>query len=193
MSELTITDDGSSESKRRASKEIVSKCTAANPNRRKSTFFKLAQSSQQGIHVRRMTRALLGQTLDTPDEQQESKPKVRLENTYKMKPDEGFFSFRVRKEITTLLQEHLDNVTYDPVVCSRLCCELSVAIKNKVKSMNFPRHKIICNVCIGQQTEHGVQIASRCLWDATTDSHACVTYKNNSLVAIGLVHGIFFE
>ncbi|XP_033740583.1 tctex1 domain-containing protein 2-like [Pecten maximus] len=193
MSEVTITDDASSDSKRRTSREVVSKLTAPNASRRKSSFFKLAQSSQQGIHIRRMTKALLGQNLETPDEQQDSKSKVRLENTFKMKPDENFLPFKIRNEISLVLQEHLDNVTYDPMVCARLCCELSVAIKNKVKSLNTPRHKVICNVCISQHTEHGIQFASRCLWDASTDSHACVTYKNNSLVAVGLVHGIFFE
>ncbi|XP_069134449.1 dynein light chain Tctex-type 5-like isoform X2 [Argopecten irradians] len=189
MSEVTITDDGaSSDSKRRTSKFLV-----PNGSRRKSSFFKLAQSSQQGIHIRRMTKAFVGHTLETPEEQPESKPKIRFENTYKMKPDENFLPFKTRNEISAVLHEYLDNVTYDPMVCARLCCDISVAIKNKVKSMNTPRHKVICNVCISQHTEHGIQFASRCLWDATTDSHACVTYKNSSLVAIGLVHGIFFE
>ncbi|XP_060070463.1 dynein light chain Tctex-type 5-B-like [Ylistrum balloti] len=193
MSEVTITDDASSDSKRRTSRETMSKLMTPNPNRRKSSFLKLAQSSQQGIHIRRMTKALLGPTHETLEEPPESKPKIRLENTYKMKPDDCFMPFKIRNEISAILHEYLANVTYDPIVCARLCCEISVAIKNKVKSMNTPRHKVICNVFISQQTESGIQVASRCLWDASNDSHACVTYKNSSLVAIGLVHGIFYE
>lgn len=166
----------------------MSKMFAQNASRRKSTFLKLAQSTQHGIHARRM----MGQH---GDEEQDAKPKVRLENTYKMKPDDGkaFFAHRIRTEIFSVLEEYLHDVTYDATYCAHLCCELSLAIKNRVKQLNTPRHKIICNVFISQSSEQGMEVASRCLWDPSADSHACVTYQNNTLVAVGLVHGIFFE
>jgi hypothetical protein len=59
--------------------------------------------------------------------------------------------------------------------------------------MDFPRYKIISNVIIGQCKDQGLETASRAVWDAKNDNFSYVVYKNTSLFAIGLVHGVYFE
>lgn len=139
-----------------------------------------------------MTRAGLS---DLAEEKQDDKPKVRLENTYKMNPDDGteFSSCRVQREVYKTLENYLGDIAYDPERCSKLCLDLSVLVKNRVKALGFPRYKILSNVIIGQCKEQGIQTASRCVWDDKNDTFAYAVYKNASLFAIGIVHGVYYE
>ncbi|XP_061164280.1 F-box only protein 8-like [Saccostrea echinata] len=154
--------------------------------RRKSI---MKMSGTTALAGRRLTKALL----DLPEEQNSiaCKPKVRMENTYKMTPDEDstFVPWKVRNAVKEILGEQLSSVSYDNKTASKLCCDLAQLIRNKVRNMEFPRYKIICNVIIGQCSEQGLEVASRCLWDAKTDNYSCIEYKNHSLFAIAMVHG----
>ncbi|KAK3099401.1 hypothetical protein FSP39_003834 [Pinctada imbricata] len=160
--------------------------------RRKSTFKQVTMAAGS-MNARRLTKAII----DLPEEKDSStpKPKVRLENTYKMKPDEEtvFSSCKVETEVDKLLHDHLDDVTYDSKLCGNLCRDLSQHIRNKIKNMDFPRYKIICNVFIGQCMDQGLEVASRCLWDDKVDNCASVSYKNKSIFCIALIHGAFLE
>jgi hypothetical protein len=44
--------------------------------------------------------------------------------------------------------------------------------------MNIPRYKIIVQGTIGQLRDQGIRIASRCLWDVSTDNYTSVSYTN---------------
>ena len=48
-------------------------------------------------------------------------------------------------------------------------------------------------VTLGQQTQQGVQVASRSLWDPAVDSHASITYDNKSVFAVAQCYGVYFE
>ena len=61
----------------------------------------------------------------------------------------------------------------------------------QICSMGYSRHKIICNVILGQMQDQGVKMSSRCLWDPDTDDWASVQFQNDSLFAIATVHGIY--
>jgi hypothetical protein len=162
------------------------------PGGRRKSVMKLSGIS--ALPGRRLTKALL----DLPEEQNSlaaAKPKIRMENTYKMAPDEDstFLPWKVQNTVKDIFQEQLKGVSYDDKTASKLCCDLAQIIRNKVRNMEFPRYKIICNVIIGQCSEQGLEVASRCLWDSKSDNYACIEYKNHSLFAIAMVHGIFFE
>lgn len=158
---------------------------------RRKSIMKL--SGTTALAGRRLTKALL----DLPEEHNSvaTKPKVRMENTYKMVPDEetAFMPWKVRTAVQDIFKEQLDGVSYDNKTTSKLCCDLAQMIRNRVRNMDFPRYKIICNVIVGQCSEQGLEVASRCLWDAKYDNYTCIEYKNHSLFAIAMVHGIFFE
>lgn len=49
-----------------------------------------------------------------------------------------------------------------------------------VENMNIPRYKIIVQSTIGQLRDQGIRIASRCLWDVSTDNYTSVSYTNVS-------------
>lgn len=147
-------------------------------------------SISTNVSNRKITKtAIAPEIVDEPDKAK------RLENTYKMKPDEQtvFAPSKVKNEILSVLQEVLQGKEYDAEECANLCCELSVMIKNKVKNLNFLRYKIISNVYIAPYADQGLKTASRCVWDDKTDSYACASFSNKSLVAIATVHGVFME
>ena len=125
----------------------------------------------------------------------EAKPKPKLENTYKATPDEGheFRPVVVRNAIQTILSNQLKDVKYSPKEIKALTSELSLLIQRKVKGLGFDRHKLICNVVIGQRTDQGVQMASRCLWDPVNDNWASVEFVNDTVFAIATVHGVYFD
>lgn len=123
------------------------------------------------------------------------KPHVRKENTYRMKPCEGrvFSVSKVHKAVTALFEEELDGVVYDYNYSSKLLCDISEKVKDRVKDLHFARYKIAVNVLIGQTAEQGMEVASRSVWDSNTDNSVCVTYQNKSLFVIALIFGIYFE
>merc|ERR1712216_546231 len=99
-----------------------------------------------------------------------------LENTYIMKPQEHekFRANEVIKTVKALLDERLKGKKYDSNESAQLSKELCTEIKEKVKEIGAPRHKLVVQ---GQ----GVRIASRCLWDVETDNHASAYYTNPHL------------
>uniref|UniRef100_UPI00398EC6D6 dynein light chain Tctex-type 5 n=1 Tax=Pristiophorus japonicus TaxID=55135 RepID=UPI00398EC6D6 len=120
---------------------------------------------------------------------------VRCENTYKAQPDEGckFDAYKVQKVLEGTLSSYLANNTYNPVTCVQLVQSLTDHIRLKVKDINAPRYKLVCNVVLGQLNNQGIQIVSRYLWDASTDNYATATFKNSSLFAVATVYGLYFE
>ncbi|XP_041378358.1 dynein light chain Tctex-type 5-like [Gigantopelta aegis] len=120
---------------------------------------------------------------------------VKLENTYKTKPDDGkhFSPEKVERCLRNLLEAKLDNAKYSPERCRYMITDLSTIIKSRVKAMDFPRYKIVCHVIIMENLGQGTKVASRCLWDTTADSFATCTYRNDSLVVVANVYAVYFE
>jgi hypothetical protein len=58
----------------------------------------------------------------------QGKPKIRMENTYKLDPDEDtlFRSKRVEDTVNKLLEKELCNEKYNESRCKSLACDLSV-------------------------------------------------------------------
>lgn len=126
---------------------------------------------------------------------QPQKPVVRLENTYRLEPVSGteFSPEKVENVIRDVLDSRLNAVTYHPARSKTLATDLSTVIKGRVKMLDFKRYKIVCNVIVMENKDQGVQVASRCIWNSSTDNFATYTYRNSSVIAIAYVHGAYFE
>lgn len=125
----------------------------------------------------------------------DKKPKVKLENTYRLEPEENkkFTSSKTQQAIQDVLECHLKDVRYTPIEAGPLTLDLCAMIKNRVKDLGFDRYKIIVDVVLGQRNDQGLEAASRCIWNTSTDSYASFVYQNESLFAAGTVFGIYFE
>ena len=97
------------------------------------------------------------------------------------------------KIIKSVLEENLDNSSYDSEVCRFKARVFADVIKERVKKLFLPRYKFICIVHMGQLGQQTMRVASRCSWDTRVDDFAEYSYRNSSLWALGLVYAIYFE
>ncbi|NWW44315.1 TC1D4 protein, partial [Pedionomus torquatus] len=121
--------------------------------------------------------------------------KTRLENTYRMGPDEGckFNAGQVQRVLEVALAGALRTTVYSPQGSAPLAQSLAELLRSQAKEVVPPRYKLVCHVLLGQQGQQSLLVASRALWDPESDSFACVTFSNASLFAVATVHGVYFE
>lgn len=121
--------------------------------------------------------------------------KTRLENTYRMGPDEGckFNAGRVQRVLEGALASALGTTVYSPQGSALLAQSLAELLQNQVKEVVPPRYKLVCHVLVGQQGQQSLLVASRALWDPESDSFASANFSNASLFAVVTVHGVYFE
>lgn len=55
----------------------------------------------------------------------------------------------------------------------------------------MPRYKLMVQVLLAENKGSGLRVASRCLWDANTDSSAEVTYITDNLICCVIVFGVY--
>ncbi|OWF54446.1 tctex1 domain-containing protein 1-like [Mizuhopecten yessoensis] len=121
---------------------------------------------------------------------------IKLENTYKLKPDFIFYETPVKQIITDVIEAQMTLKTYDPGSMSKLCVLASDMIKEKVKQqMTLPRYKIVSSVMVGERGEHDASmlVSSRCLWDQRYDNHVSVTVHKSGYYVIGMVFAVYAE
>ena len=104
-----------------------------------------------------------------------------------------FCTYKVEYIMKDIFERKLKHVRYDPATCSRLSHDLCTMIKDKTKTMEFERYKLVVQVILGQDTEDSVQVASRCLWDQDSDNFAAATFRNSNLYAVGIVYGMHLD
>ena len=87
----------------------------------------------------------------------------------------------------------LQGVVYDPKRSNVLARSLSETIRNKLKTMKFPRYKFVCLVTIVDKSQAGLIMGSRCLWDERSDNFATVEVSNSTVMAVATVYAIHLE
>uniref|UniRef100_A0A7S1A2R8 Uncharacterized protein n=1 Tax=Noctiluca scintillans TaxID=2966 RepID=A0A7S1A2R8_NOCSC len=117
------------------------------------------------------------------------------ENTYIMEPkdEEKFMPSKVAATIERVMNEYLRDKEYAVEDAKIWTLELSNDIKAAVKELPIPRYKIIVQVVISEQASQGIRIASKSLWDTTADNWASYTFENQTIMAVGLVFGSYYE
>lgn len=66
-------------------------------------------------------------------------------------------------------------------------------IRACIKDLLIPRYKIVVLVHIGQLSGQSMQVSSRCLWDASSDTSASYVIKNSSLFGLASVYAVYYE
>ncbi|XP_009511575.2 dynein light chain Tctex-type 4 [Phalacrocorax carbo] len=121
--------------------------------------------------------------------------KTRLENTYRMQPDEGckFDAEQVQRVLEGALAGALRTTVYSPQGSAPLAQSLAELLRSRAKEVVPPRYKLVCLVLLSQRGQQSLLVASRALWDPESDSFASATFSNASLFAVATVHGVYFE
>ena len=116
----------------------------------------------------------------------------RLENTYRLEPKATFPEGKIRQLITETLGT-LKSHTYDPMHSPFQAKLLSSRLLDQVKQIHIDRYKLVCLVTIASKANQGMEIASRCLWNAEFDTFVSVKFEGNQFFAIATVYGIYYE
>ncbi|KAJ8301889.1 hypothetical protein KUTeg_020876 [Tegillarca granosa] len=158
--------------------------------RRRSTFKGLATTIKSIVNMKFLVSGSYSLNLTQP-----TKPFVKMENTYRMDPDssKAINSDQLYRVISETLEKRLKNEKYDAKSCGSLTCDLSTLIKQKVKRIEKPRYKYVCQVIAGQRCNQGMQVGSRCVWKPDTDTFQQVAYSNNDLFVVVTVFAVYFE
>jgi hypothetical protein len=130
---------------------------------------------------------------------------VVFENTYRLKPLVKFAAGEVTRLINAALHRNLEKVKYDHEKLPELIAKISNELLAEIKSilllieLNYERYKIVVQIEIGEHKGQGVKVASRCIWDTTTDTWASGNFRNvflinkGTLFAVCMVFGCYFE
>ena len=123
------------------------------------------------------------------------KPMLQLQNTFRTQPEAGqtFNEKEIRDVCERVLHELLDGMSYNHQSAPNLTRTISNTVKDKVKMLNMPRYKFIVSTVIGEQAGQSVKSASRCLWNAATDSWTSARYESATLFAMVSVHGVYLD
>ena len=121
--------------------------------------------------------------------------------TFIMKPamDEIFYPSQVKKIAEQVILEALESKKgeapkeYDEEETQGWVKDIADKIKAGVKTLAIPRYKVVVQVTIGSQSNQGVRIASRCLWNVTTDNYASYSYTNSQMWCNAMVFGVYTE
>ncbi|CAM9155216.1 unnamed protein product [Phaeothamnion confervicola] len=115
--------------------------------------------------------------------------------TYIMAPeeDERFYPSHVRAIADKLVRSELEGKVYDEEEAKEWCLNIADAIREGLRQLNMPRFKIVVQVNIGQALDQGVRVASRCLWNTSTDNYASSSFRNQSVWCSAMVFGVYTE
>ena len=144
------------------------------------------------LHMRRGTMRVDGSL----SEESGAFQQIQVENSYKLEPekDTKFKVSEVETTIRSVLELHLNNEkTYRSEAMKRHATNLATVIKQEVKDLGYERYKLVCHVIIGESRGQGFEAVSRSIWDQKVDNYACASFQNNTLFALGMVHGTYFE
>ncbi|KAG7385187.1 Tctex1 domain-containing protein 2 [Phytophthora boehmeriae] len=94
---------------------------------------------------------------------------------------------KMKQLIGQVLQEKLDNASYQSDRAAALTKEIADTVKMRLKG----QFKYVVQVVIGEQRGEGVRMGCRCFWDAETDCYASETFSNDSLFCVATAYSVF--
>ncbi|KAL0278913.1 UNVERIFIED_CONTAM: hypothetical protein PYX00_000591 [Menopon gallinae] len=112
-------------------------------------------------------------------------------NTYRLESRNPFNSSAVYNILKDIITLECRGLVYDPNRCAALVTTLSAKIRNKIKSLQFERYRLVVFVEIGEKKLQGLQLVAKCLWDASKDNFATFTFQNTSLFVSATCFGIY--
>ncbi|XP_049826699.1 dynein light chain Tctex-type 5-like isoform X2 [Aethina tumida] len=104
-----------------------------------------------------------------------------------------FNAEKVYKILKAVLDEAMENMTYDPEKCANQAKWASNQIKSDVKKLEFDRYKIISLVTFGERHDQDVNMSCSFLWDHEKDNFAMYTSETNTVFGVALCFGIYYE
>ncbi|XP_007480320.1 dynein light chain Tctex-type 4 [Monodelphis domestica] len=100
---------------------------------------------------------------------------------------------QVQQALEALLSGALGGAHYSAGGAGALARGLCELVRRRIKELLPPRYKLVCTVVVGQCAGQGVRVASRALWDASSDGYASASVCAAAFFAVAVVHGVYCE
>ncbi|XP_071565733.1 dynein light chain Tctex-type protein 2 [Temnothorax nylanderi] len=118
---------------------------------------------------------------------------LKYQNTYRMEPQNPFKTDLVDKIVRSVMNNRLDEITYDDAEATKLCGDIATEIRRRVKKLNFDRHKIIVTVTIIEKASQSVERTLGFLWDSERDKYSAFSFEGRTFHAQCSVFGVYYE
>ena len=118
---------------------------------------------------------------------------VQMEPTYRTEPKEVFNSDKVSRFMKDIVDRRMRTFSYDATNGILMSKIMTDEIKNKVKSLQFFRYKIVCLVTLGESRDQSMMSSSLCCWDPTVDRHVTYKWTSPELYCTATVYAIYYE
>ena len=116
--------------------------------------------------------------------------------TFHLEPGENdrFYPSRAKAIAEKAATSELGECEYNDEDAKLWSLNISDKVREEVAaSLAKSRYKIVVQTVVGQLADQGVRVASRCLWDPSTDNYASYTYQNRSLFCTILVFATYTD
>ncbi|XP_037956384.1 dynein light chain Tctex-type protein 2B-like isoform X2 [Teleopsis dalmanni] len=104
------------------------------------------------------------------------KPVMKFMPTYRLESIKPLNREICEKIIKSVCDTAFATFTYSPKIALRVATEVSEEIKNRIKSHNFDRYRLICVVTIGEKCFQGYFSLLSFLWDSGKDGYISYVY-----------------
>ncbi|XP_066536276.1 dynein light chain Tctex-type 5-A [Hoplias malabaricus] len=121
---------------------------------------------------------------------------LRLENTYRTGPEPGerFSSVKTQQVLQSVLDGFLSGVSYSPENAGAMSRTLAELLRARLKTVSPARYKLVCLALVGQPGQgQSLRVTSRALICPHTDDHATAVFQNQSLFAVAVAYGVYWE
>ena len=129
------------------------------------------------------------------------KNQYRLENTYKLSPDENkrFYAYKIYSNLMdlvaekTALSEKNSPDGYNQKACSYLTRDLADNLKRETRMLCSPRYKVVVHIVVGEKNGQDVRIASRCLWNTEFDNCVTLSHSGKHVWVSAVIYVLYTE
>ena len=87
-----------------------------------------------------------------------------------------------------------EGYVYTDADANDMSLEISDAVREKVaESLKGSRYKVVVQTVMGQVADQGCRVASRCLWDPSSDNYAKYNYSNKAIFCSVLIFALYTD
>lgn len=180
---------------RTRSSSIASDNASQREKRKPSMSNPYFHASPRKFSTNYSAKSTFDETAESPQKGRELS-KQQLQATYRTEPiaNRRFVPHIVKQIMESTLEESLEGLdNYEASKCRALSVSVCEDIKQKVKWLNYDRYKLVCIVYFGSVNGQEVRVASRCLWNETSDNFATSTVVKGDVYAVALMYGVYTD
>ena len=99
------------------------------------------------------------------------------------------------RDIIDQALKHACTREYSEQAAKTMVMNATTTIHREIKTLKLDRYKTVRHVFVGENGQHDLKHASKCLWDASKDTvvDSFLVRKDRNLVAFGTVYCVYFE